>query len=48
VPINQLTHDALDSVAKIPEYKVCAVRVEKVFAHETPEGMEQHLEEVMA
>ena len=47
-PINQLTNDALDSVAKIPEYKVCAVRLEKVFAHEAPEGMEQHLEEVMA
>ncbi len=29
-PINNLTNDALDPVAKIPEYKVCAVRVEKV------------------
>ncbi len=29
-PANRLTHDfALDPVAKIPEYKVCAVRVEK-------------------
>ncbi|HID65135.1 MAG TPA: formate dehydrogenase subunit alpha, partial [Anaerolineae bacterium] len=27
---NVLTHAALDPVAKIPEYKVCAVRVEKV------------------
>jgi predicted molibdopterin-dependent oxidoreductase YjgC len=27
---NLLTIDALDPVAKIPEYKVCAVRVEKV------------------
>ncbi len=28
-PINRLTNDVLDPVAKIPEYKVCAVRVEK-------------------
>nr|HPI71618.1 molybdopterin dinucleotide binding domain-containing protein [Tenuifilaceae bacterium] len=27
---NFLTNDALDPVAKIPEYKVCAVKVEKV------------------
>ena len=27
---NMLTNDALDPVAKIPEYKVAAVRVEKV------------------
>jgi predicted molibdopterin-dependent oxidoreductase YjgC len=27
---NVLTINALDPVAKIPEYKVCAVRVEKV------------------
>jgi anaerobic selenocysteine-containing dehydrogenase len=27
---NELTIDALDPVAKIPEYKICAVRVEKV------------------
>jgi predicted molibdopterin-dependent oxidoreductase YjgC len=27
---NLLTIDTLDPVAKIPEYKVCAVRVEKV------------------
>ncbi len=27
---NQLTNDALDPVAKIPEYKVCAARLEKV------------------
>ncbi|HIE39101.1 MAG TPA: formate dehydrogenase subunit alpha, partial [Anaerolineae bacterium] len=27
---NALTHAALDPVAKIPEYKVCAVRVEPV------------------
>ena len=30
-PINTLTNDALDPVAKIPEYKVAAVRVEKVY-----------------
>jgi formate dehydrogenase alpha subunit len=28
-PTNQLTNQALDSVSKIPEYKHCAVRVEK-------------------
>jgi len=28
-PTNQLTSPALDPVAKIPEYKVCAVRIEK-------------------
>ena len=27
---NILTNPALDPIAKIPEYKVCAVRVEKV------------------
>jgi len=27
---NELTNAALDPVAKIPEYKVCAVRIEKV------------------
>jgi anaerobic selenocysteine-containing dehydrogenase len=29
-PANLLTNPALDPVAKIPEYKVCAVRVERV------------------
>lgn len=29
-PTNQLTNPALDPVAKIPEYKVCAVKVEKI------------------
>ena len=28
-PTNQLTNPVLDPVAKIPEYKVCAVRIEK-------------------
>jgi len=27
---NRLTHNALDPVAKIPEYKVCAAKIEKV------------------
>jgi predicted molibdopterin-dependent oxidoreductase YjgC len=27
---NRLTNPVLDPVAKIPEYKVCAVRIEKV------------------
>ena len=30
VPTNVLTNDAVDPVAKIPEYKVAAVRVERV------------------
>jgi len=29
IPANVLTNPALDPVAKIPELKVCAVRVEK-------------------
>jgi formate dehydrogenase alpha subunit len=29
-PANMLTNSALDPVAKIPEYKVCAVRIEKI------------------
>ena len=29
-PANRLTNDALDPVAKIPEFKVCAARIEKV------------------
>ena len=28
-PVNMLTNPVIDPVAKIPEYKVCAVRVEK-------------------
>jgi len=30
VPINRVTNPARDPIAKIPEYKVCAVKVEKV------------------
>ncbi len=29
-PINRLTNDAIDPIAKIPEFKVCAVRIEKI------------------
>lgn len=29
-PANLLTNDAVDSIAKIPEYKACAVRIEKI------------------
>ena len=29
-PANMLTNPALDPVSKIPEYKVCAVRIEKL------------------
>ncbi len=28
-PTNRLTNPAFDPVAKIPEFKVCAVRIEK-------------------
>ncbi len=31
-PANRLTNDALDPVAKIPEYKVCSARIERVEA----------------
>lgn len=30
LPVNFLTNDALDPIGKIPEYKVCAVRIEKL------------------
>ena len=29
-PVNRLTNAALDEFARIPEYKVCAVNVEKI------------------
>ena len=32
---NILTNDALDPVAKIPEFKVCAVKVEKAASGKT-------------
>lgn len=31
-PVNRLTNAALDELARIPEYKVCAVRVEKIIS----------------
>jgi formate dehydrogenase (coenzyme F420) alpha subunit len=31
---NELTNPALDPICKIPEYKVCAVRVEKICSPE--------------
>ena len=31
-PINKVTTSSMDPEAKIPEYKICAVRVEKVMA----------------
>ena len=33
---NQLTNPALDPVSKIPEYKACAARVEKIHSRELP------------
>ncbi|WP_366028975.1 molybdopterin dinucleotide binding domain-containing protein [Rhodoferax sp.] len=30
-PANRLTNDALDPIAKIPEFKVCAARLERAF-----------------
>ena len=38
--VNNLTIAALDPVAKIPEYKVCAVKVEVVRASETQREVE--------
>jgi len=37
-PANRLTIDALDPIAKIPEYKVCAVKVEALAAAATAEA----------
>jgi assimilatory nitrate reductase catalytic subunit len=33
---NQLTNPALDPTSKIPEYKACAARVEKLHTRELP------------
>lgn len=33
---NQLTNPALDPTSKIPEYKACAARIEKIHSHELP------------
>jgi anaerobic selenocysteine-containing dehydrogenase len=35
---NRLTHAALDPIGKIPEFKVCAVRIEPVAAPERVSG----------
>ena len=34
--VNQLTNPALDPTSKIPEYKACAARIEKIHARELP------------
>jgi assimilatory nitrate reductase catalytic subunit len=34
--VNQLTNPALDPTSKIPEYKACAARIEKVHSRELP------------
>jgi len=34
--VNQMTNPALDPVSKIPEYKACAARVEKIHSRELP------------
>ena len=36
---NELTNDALDPIAKIPEYKVCAVRIRKAFVKSLKEEL---------
>jgi hypothetical protein len=33
---NQLTNPALDPISKIPEYKACAARIEKIHSRELP------------
>lgn len=35
---NLLTNDALDPVSRMPEFKVCAVRIEKVQSEPEPDG----------
>jgi assimilatory nitrate reductase catalytic subunit len=34
--VNQLTNPALDPISKIPEYKACAARIEKIHSRELP------------
>jgi formate dehydrogenase (NADP+) alpha subunit len=36
-PVNALTNPAHDPISKIPEYKVCAVRIDKLAAREKPQ-----------
>lgn len=33
---NQLTNPALDPTSKIPEYKACAARIEKIHSRQLP------------
>ena len=34
--VNQLTNPALDPVSKIPEFKACAARIEKIHSRQLP------------
>ena len=34
--VNQLTNPALDPISKIPEYKACAARIEKIHSRQLP------------
>jgi assimilatory nitrate reductase catalytic subunit len=34
--VNQLTNPVLDPISKIPEYKACAARIEKVHSRQLP------------
>jgi len=41
-PVNQLTNDALDPVAAIPEFKACACRIEKIAPGSEPAPVAHH------
>jgi hypothetical protein len=34
--VNQLTNPALDPTSKIPEFKACAARIEKIHSRQLP------------
>ena len=34
--VNQLTNPALDPISKIPEFKACAARIEKIHSRQLP------------
>ena len=34
--VNQLTNPQLDPISKIPEYKACAARIEKIHSRQLP------------
>src|SRR5438045_7591192 len=34
--VNQLTNPALDPISKIPEFKACAARIEKIHSRKLP------------